>query len=253
MYVRSGEVYEEADVVSLVEPDNYYRLAGSVASYDELLTRISGDIRAQNKSVKIALDEWSPYSAERNLLGENIPNVPLADGLWAAAVMHVMHDHCEDVVMANWPLLLSRHSGVIWAEEHHALTTPVYWAFWLYSNHFGDERVSSSVTCETFQVPTDPWTEVPVLSASAAGRASDGALTLAVVNWDNKGPVKAALHLEGLSADRPVTVYEMAHTDPGAINTVDAPEKVRPKKSKLRAITETYTFPANSVTMFIAS
>ena len=120
------------------------------------------------------------------------------------------------------------------------------------SNLFGDDRVSSSVTCQSFRVPTDPRNEVPILSVSAARRSSDGAATLAVVNWNNSSPVTAALDLAGTAADARVTAYEMAHQDPAALNTFDEPNKVRPIRSKLDGLPQTFTFKPNSLTMFVA-
>ena len=117
-----------------------------------------------------------------------------------------------------------------------ATATPTFQAMKLYRNYDGQGHAFGSVSVSD-TVP-DPDT----LSSFAALRASDGALTVMVINKSLTAPTPVALSLAHFAASGPAQVWQLGGTGAG----ISRLPNVAPVKGQLSA-----TLPAQSVTLFV--
>jgi len=168
-------------------------------------------------------------------------------------VLNGMHRHCHRVTMANWAQLVNC-LGMIQTDATRVCVTPVYLAFELYSNHCGAERVESSVTCGTFDVPEDirsGLTGIPYLDISATREADGRRCVLAVVNRHLTDDIEVTLTLAGAAEAGTVMLHEMNGPECFSRNTLGQPDVVSIREQQLYAVPAAYTFPAHSLTLIV--
>ena len=242
----------------------------------------------------IALDEWNNRHLEPVSWPEPVPGADggtaprptppadgdalrvnrhstrtLADALLYAGVFHAIHraaGHDVPVTMANAVNLINAN-GILQVRPDGVLRTPVYHVWDLYQNHFGRRALPVRVAtpavtravrlgaerADRFGVGPTRQAAVGLLDASAAA-TDDGGLTLAVINRSADRAVRAAIRLDGRTANLPpaaeVRSIGADATDLFATNTVRAADTVAPRRVATAAAEPgEYEFGPHSVTL----
>ncbi len=152
----------------------------------------------------------------------------------------------------------SKHSltGGVIGNAPHFLKTPTAHMFTLFTKHFGQTRIASSVENNpSYEAVGDNTRKLhnngilEKLKLNATKDAS-GNVYIMVVNRNSTDEVKASIELPGYSfTDKNATVLTLAGDSFHAFNTVEDPNNVVISEAKL-AVNNTfdYTFPAHSIT-----
>ncbi|HTV83390.1 MAG TPA: glycoside hydrolase family 44 protein [Acidobacteriaceae bacterium] len=146
--------------------------------------------------------------------------------------------------------------GALWGPPT-ASQVPGLMAFEIYRNYdghdstFGDTALAScsgtvASACDTTGTNA---TEQNQLAVYGALRSSDNALTVVVIN-KTYGPLTSTLSLEGVTATGPAAVYQYSNANLNAI-AVEPAQTVAPPGGGGTTGTISYTFPAQSITLFI--
>ena len=233
----------------------YYAIVASPLSTEQKLvwTRkvIEENLRGPHQ-VEIVLDEW-------NLWLSHPPESPvqdyrLRDGLYAAAMFHVLHRQCAQVTMANLAQLVNVLGAILTDKTRMALT-PIYWAFALYAPRTGEWALRTETEVDGYaQEAMGSITAIPhapYLDVSATLSEERGLLYIGVVNRHWEEPIRAAVEIAPLVAKAEGKLAELNGPDPLAANTLEGPPLVR--------ITETsflcegsrfeHIFPAHSASI----
>ncbi|HET6955067.1 MAG TPA: alpha-L-arabinofuranosidase C-terminal domain-containing protein [Vicinamibacterales bacterium] len=240
-----GFEHPENQRVRSVTPDvvdeHYYRtveafLKAARGQYD----------RYDRKGPKIFVGEWGAYETpfepwNPKSRGEApTPNLRAAigDAVW----MIEMERNSDLVIMHCYaPLLVNVSSGarqwrpnLIGYDALRVYGSPSYHALKLFATHVGDEILKASAT------DTDV-----LVSVTRASRSR----TL-YVKLVNPGSAAAPVQLDIIgTALRPIATALTLAGDPLDTNSIDAPERVLPKRSQVTGVKSgfTYTVPANGI------
>jgi hypothetical protein len=160
--------------------------------------------------------------------------------------------------------------ATLWPTTNYDTQGPGNYAFAIYRNYdgkndgavFGDMALAS---CSTKAALTGPCTPIdanlqPImgmesgqstLSVYGALRTSDNAVTVVVIN-KAFGPVTSTVSLLDVATPGTVKTYQYSNASLTAISTVRAGDvMVTPATSPSTTSTITYTFPAQSITLFV--
>lgn len=240
-----GFEHPENQRVRSVTPDvvdeHYYRtveafLKAARGQYD----------RYDRKGPKIFVGEWGAYETpfepwNPKSRGE-APTPNLRAAIGDAAWMIEMERNSDLVIMHCYaPLLVNVSSGarqwrpnLIGYDALRVYGSPSYHALKLFATHVGDEILKASAT------DTDV-----LVSVTRASRSR----TL-YVKLVNPGSAAAPVQLDIIgTALRPIATALTLAGDPLDTNSIDAPERVLPKRSQVTGVKSgfTYTVPANGI------
>jgi len=201
--------------------------------------------------IDLALDEWNVWLPSPPDLSQEYK---LRDGLYAAAMFHVLQRLSASVTMANLAQLVNV-LGAIKTAGDQMLLTPIYWAFRLYAPRTGRIALLTEVECDTYDQPQmgsiTALNGVPYLDASATIAEDDQTLYLGVVNRHWSEEITARVDLGEFEATNEVKVCELNGPGPLAENTFANPNVVGLTERTVTrpGATLEYTFPAHSATV----
>jgi hypothetical protein len=144
--------------------------------------------------------------------------------------------------------------GALWGAPTSS-QLPGLMAFEIYRNYdghdstFGDKALAScsgtsAASCDSTGTNASAQNQLAVYGAL---RSSDNALTLVVIN-KSYGSLTSTLSLEGVTATGPAAVYQYSTANLNAI-VAEAAQTVSPPSAGVSTIS--YTFPAQSITLFV--
>jgi len=158
--------------------------------------------------------------------------------------------------------------GTLWPTQAYNTQGPGNYAFAMYRNYdgkdstFGNEALASCSTSAALAgacTPINTTTYQPVsgmesgqgeLSVYGALRTSDNSITVMVIN-KTYGPLTSTVSLENAaSVGSSASVYQYSNANLTAIQSLSA-ATVTPPASGSTTSTITYTFPAQSITLFV--
>ncbi len=157
--------------------------------------------------------------------------------------------------------------GTLWPTQAYSTQGPGNYAFAIYRDYdgkdstFGNEALASCSTTSALSGACTPmdtnWQPVAdmetgqgQLSVYGALRTSDNAITVVVIN-KAYGPLTSTVSLLSLATPGTVTAYQYSNANLTAIVPVTTGFTVTPAASPSTTSTITYTFPAQSITLFV--
>lgn len=159
--------------------------------------------------------------------------------------------------------------GTLWPAQTYSTQGPGNYAFAMFRNYdlkndgaiFGDVALASCSTASALAGACTPmdanWQPVKDmetgqgnLSVYGALRTSDNAVTVMVIN-KTFGPLTSTIDLLSLAAPGTVTAYQYSNANLGAIVPVTTGITVTPAVAPSTTSTLNYTFPAQSITLFV--
>ncbi len=195
---------------------------------DELITRHARimDRYDPQRRIGLIVDEWGTwYDVEPGTNpGFLYQQNTLRDALVAALHLHIFHDHCERVYMANLAQTVNVLQALILTDKEKMILTPTYHVFEMYKVHQDATRLPTRLACASYTVESQT---LPQLSASAS-RDREGRLHLSVANFDPHRAAPLVCRFEGFSPKqtqgRVLTADRM-----NAHNTFDQLRAVEPR------------------------
>ncbi|PVM83101.1 alpha-N-arabinofuranosidase [Caulobacter endophyticus] len=216
---------------------------------EELVTRHSAvmDKYDPEKKVGLYVDEWGvwydvePGTEPGFLYQQNT----MRDAVVAAATLNIFHKHADRVRLAAIAQMVNVLQAMILTDKEKMVLTPTYWVFDLYKPFQGATFLPVEIDTPQYVIGKS---SVPAVTASA-GKGTDGAVHVALVNLDPNKSATVSVKLAGSTAKtakgRVLTGPEMASR-----NTFETPHAVKPAEFKgatIKGDTLTATLPAKSV------
>lgn len=242
VYMGSLGFSNVSDVLLNKDPKNagYEACMARIGAIPTSIDKMRGLLRATGfeHKIKIAFDEWNlrgwfhPYIMEANANHKEgyLPHrdrndenqlYTMADAVFSGAFLNACLRNADIVGMANFsPLVNTR--GAIFTHKDGIVKRSTYHVFDLYMRYFGD-MAADIWTKEPETYVTDGAT-VPVLDVAAATRTSDGAVTVAAANKDDKETRCASFVFEEGFAPQSYSVYTVNGEDKDSYNDVGRDE-----------------------------
>ena len=228
-----------AHTTHLYEPEDYYPTVTNAVYFEEQLDQMAQLVRSVSDSldlshrIKLSLDEWNIRHMDRREDGSTYlrrrSSRTLKDALFAAGVLHAMHRLCEDVVMACYVFLVNGN-GVIEANDHGIVKTPLFHVFQMYRKMFkGIALEVGEVDVPSFLTPVRQGRfdtanrQVKYLDVSAS-LEDGGTVHIALINRHRDESIDVSIALPG--GQRPVTSWTLYDDDVLAANDGADPEQV---------------------------
>lgn len=177
------------------------------------------------KEVGLIVDEWgSWYPVEPGMPDSGLyQQNSLRDALLAGITLHIFHNHCDRVQMANIAQTVNVLQAMILTEGEKLLVTPTYHVFEMFAVHQDATLLPIDVQCPQY---TFDGEAIPAVSASAS-RNQAGDIHVTLCNLDPNTDLDITCDLRGIAAasvtGRILTAAEMT-----AHNTFEAPDAVQP-------------------------
>jgi alpha-N-arabinofuranosidase len=224
-YTFPGSWHQKGPALGFNETEYYTTLKKSywldevIKHHAAVVRRFDGEGR-----IKIIFDEWGTwYDVEPGTNpGFLYQQNTMRDAMVAAISLHIFHNHCDIIHMANIAQLVNVLQAVILTDKEKMLLTPTYHVFRMFKTH-QDAELLASISVDGKAGP-DEWT-VPQITHSAS-RAADGTVTLTAANLS----VDKAAEIEVILAGGSYTLKkgEILCGAMDAHNTFDAPRAVAP-------------------------
>ena len=147
----------------------------------------------------------------------------LRDALIAATNFHIFHRHAGRVHMANIAQMVNVLQAMILTDGPRMTLTPTYHAFMMYQPFQGARALPVTIERPDYVVGD---TRVPAVDVTA-GRGSDGAIHVGLVNVDPDEAANLSLRLDGLSRGA-ISGQILTSAAMDARNTFDSPRAVQP-------------------------
>jgi alpha-N-arabinofuranosidase len=192
------------------------------------------------KQIALFVDEWgSWYDSEPGTPGYALfQQNTLRDALLAAETLHIFHDHCDRVRMANIAQVVNVLQAMILTHGEKMVLTPSYHVFEMYKVHQDATRVPVELEAPEYKLGEQ---SMPSLSVSAS-RDEGGRVHVSIVNVHAKRAVELSCEVQGIEATS-VRGSILTADELDAHNTFDSPDRVKPQafevatmeQSRLRA------------------
>ncbi|HML20927.1 MAG TPA: alpha-N-arabinofuranosidase [Aggregatilinea sp.] len=178
------------------------------------------------RRVGLIVDEWGtwhdaePGTDPAFLYQQNT----LRDALVAALTLHIFHNHCERVHMANIAQTVNVLQAMVLTQGQQMILTPTYHVFEMFKGHQDATRLPILLDTADYVVGD---AAIPQISASASRNAAGEML----VTLCNTSPNRAAELICNLYGTDAVTVAGRALTaeSMNTRNTFESPEAIQPK------------------------
>jgi alpha-N-arabinofuranosidase len=170
----------------------------------------------------------------------------LRDAMLAGVTLHIFHNHCDRIHMANIAQTVNVLQAMVLTEGEKMILTPTYHVFEMFKSHQDATRLPILLQGQDYAFDGDA---IPQLSASAS-RNRKGEILVTVCNLNPNGPVELLCNLHGAEATA-VTGRVLTAESMNAFNTFGSPDTVTPipfDGATLNGNNLKITLPAMSVT-----
>ncbi len=183
--------------------------------------------------IGIAVTEWGPLFAF-------LPSSPyidhqktLASGLYVASLMQTFL-RTPRVEITNF-FKLTEANFMGWINGPDAEPKPVYYAFQMYSRHFGTKLVETSVSGPSYSSKPigliTPEGRVPFLDCVASLNEDGSKLYAIVVNKNLRDPISTSININGYVPRRSARVWLLTADSPDANNGRDMQNPAKQKEA----------------------
>lgn len=225
---------------------HYYRTT-------EEFVKLSTDFNKKfdRKGPKVLVGEWAAYEDARfkpwkSPAHEHPPTPSMKAAIGDAVFMTSMERNSDIVAMHCYaPLFANVNPGarqwrpnLIGYDALRSYGSPSYYALAMFSQNIGDQILNLTKAAET-----------PV-HVSATRDSKTGILFLKLVN-PTGAEQAVGIELKGIQSLNPAAIETLLAAPPEETNSIEAPTKVLPKKSRLEGIKPSLNFkvPANSIVL----
>jgi len=200
-----------------------------------------------DRNVDLYVDEWGAwYQVESGHPGSGLyQQNSLRDALLAGITLHIFHEHCDRVRMANIAQLVNVLQSLLLTENDQLILTPTYYVFEMFKVHQGATRLPMDVESPDY---TYDSRAIPALSVSAS-RDQDSVVHVSITNAHPKDRIELSVSLDGVAATR-ASGRILTGDALDAHNSVQYPQRVRPTTFDHARVVEgklLATIPAKSV------
>ncbi|MGG1633143.1 alpha-N-arabinofuranosidase [Paenibacillus sp. FSL K6-3182] len=228
-YTIPGEFWTQKGAATGFSEDEWYGTLKKTFYMDELITRHSAimDRYDPKKRVGLMVDEWGTwYDVEPGTNpGFLYQQNTIRDALVAGITLHIFHDHCDRVQMANIAQVINVLQSVILTEGEKMVLTPTYHVFDMYKVHQDATLLTTSIDSQDYAHNDQ---KIPQVSVSASKDAS-GRIHVSLCNLDNQSEADVEIDLRGLAgAGLKVSGTELTASVKDAHNNFENPEAVAP-------------------------
>ena len=219
----------------LFDEDGWYDEIFRAAYMRQILEkhRAAMDEFDPQRQIKLVVDEWGNWhkdgsgpSAGGNLFEQQSS---MRDAVVTALTLNIFNNACDVMDMANVAQLCNNLHSLYLASGEHFVETPNYHVFDLFKDHQGGKQLALIVDSELLE--RENFSAMESISASASIR--DGRLTLTMANLSLTESKRVQLNALGGSFSGNARIAVLAHADPNACNTFEAPHTVTPKESAI--------------------
>lgn len=213
--------------------DGWYGVMKNAFRMDEIIKLHSAvmDRYDPESNVKLIVDEWGNWF---NVMPGTNPGFlyqqnTIRDAVSGVAVLHIFHNHCDRVAMANIAQMVNVLQSVILTEGEKMVLTPTYYMFKLLSPH-QDGALLDTDYCAG-ETGTDD-VKVPKISVSATEK--DGTITVSMCNISTADSESIEIDLRDASFSS-VCGELLTASDMTAHNDFDNPDCVKPQTLEVKA------------------
>ncbi len=178
-----------------------------------------------DRRVGLIVDEWGTWhDAEPDtnpafLYQQNT----LRDALVAGVTLHIIHDHCARVQMANIAQTVNVLQAMVLTEGEKMVLTPTYHVFEMFKGHQNATRLPLVLQGGEYALGDE---SIPQLSASAS-RNAEGTVLITLCNLSPSQAAELTCTVHGASTAN-ITGRVLTAEKMNAYNTFAAPDTVRP-------------------------
>ena len=151
-----------------------------------------------DKRVGLIVDEWGTWHAAEP--GTNpaflYQQNTLRDAILAGVTLHLFHQHCDRVHMANIAQTVNVLQAMVLTEGEKMILTPTYHVFEMFKGHQDATRLPILLQGEDYAFNGDA---IPQISASAS-RNRKGEILVTACNLNPNQPVDLLCNLYGTKA-----------------------------------------------------
>ncbi len=175
--------------------------------------------------VGLIVDEWgtwyppTPGTNPAFLYQQNT----LRDALVAGLTLHIFHNYCDRVRMANLAQTVNVLQAMILTEGEKMILTPTYHVFEMFRGHQDATLLPLELKCDEYAVGD---AALPAVSASAS-LSKEGRVLLTLCNLNPRAALDLTVELRGMNAGA-VNGRILTADDMTAHNTFDQPAAVHP-------------------------
>ncbi|MBP3964787.1 alpha-N-arabinofuranosidase [Paenibacillus lignilyticus] len=216
------------------ETSEWFETLRKALVMDELVQKHSTimDKYDPQKRISLIVDEWGTwYDVEPGTNpGFLYQQNTMRDALVAAATLHIFHNHCDRVRMANIAQTVNVLQAVILTEGARMTVTPTYHVFDMFQVHHDAEALDINHQAASYSLN---GASIPQTSVSAS-RGKDGVIHVSLCNLSHDEPAEITLELRGLT-QQTIGALSLSGTllqgnALNAHNTVEQPEEVSPSE-----------------------
>ena len=209
------------------EEDQWFSILKECLKMDALL-RDTAEIMDRTdpaKRVGLFVDEWGTwYRTEQGMPDYSLyQQNSIRDALVAALTLHIFHDHCHRVRMANIAQTVNVLQALILTDGEKMLLTPTYHVFQMFKVHQDAERLPVELTTAEYRYGDQA---IPAASVSAS-RDGAGVVHVSIVNSHAKNSLEVSCELAGLTAST-VEGRMLTSSRLDGHNTFDKPAEIQP-------------------------
>jgi alpha-N-arabinofuranosidase len=219
--------WEEKKSATQFDESEWFTLLKKALFIDTLISQHSSimDRYDPTKRIGLIVDEWGTWHAAEP--GTNpaflYQQNTLRDAILAGVTLHIFHNHCNRVHMANIAQTVNVLQAMILTEGEKMLLTPTYHVFEMFKGHQDATRLPILLQSENYAFGDDT---IPAISASAS-RNDAGEVLITACNLNPNQPVDLLCSLHGTGAKN-VTGRVLTGDAMNAFNTFESPEAVQP-------------------------
>jgi alpha-N-arabinofuranosidase len=243
------ETYDLVDFVSLHayyeelggDADSFLASAADMEHFIESVVATCDHIRARTRSrkrLRLSFDEWNVWYLSR-FQESRLPEWEVAprliedrysvtDAVVVGSLLVTLLRHCDRIGVACLAQLVNVIAPIVTEPGGRAVRQTTFYPFAQASRH-GRGRVLR-VEPHAPVHETARYGEVPLLHATATADDATGEVTLFAVNRDRTRPLALTADLRALPAHTVIEHLVLADDDPAAANTLDAPDRVVPRR-----------------------
>lgn len=245
-YTMPGDWNSKGDSVSFDEQQWYdtmgaaQRMQTAVENHRAIMDRYDPE-----KKVGLVVDEWGtwfdviPGTNPGFLYQQNT----IRDAVSAVLTLHIFHNNCDRIVMANIAQMVNVLQAMILTEGDKIVLTPTYHLFRMMKGHMDSERLDVDYSAETY-IAKD--TQTPKYSVSASER--NGVMTISCVNTTLDCDEDMILDIRDREISE-VSAEILTSEDMHDANTFSEPDKVQPQvlSTTVKEGRISFKLPAKSV------
>jgi alpha-N-arabinofuranosidase len=216
---------------------SYLALSAQFESHLDTLSGLLRYVKAKlrsNHTVKLSWDEWNVWYKDRSgrggwqeapHLSEEIYN--LEDALVVAQWMSVFLRRCDVLDIACIAQIVNTISPLLTTNDQ-LLRQTTFYPFVLFSNHAAGLSLQPLTTAP--ESDTKLFGAMPLLDVSASYDQANDRGAVFIVNRSQHEAVTTDIGWQGAAPSQVAAAYQLAGSDPKAVNTFAQPNTIAPKK-----------------------